>query len=422
MEAAEDASRSKSTYARNVAGAALGMAVGFAAIFIATNGVFIPSIVRDFHWGRAQAAQSYSASMLGLALVSPLVGVLMDRFGVRKVVFSSAIVFTIAMSCMAFQTGNTASWIALSLVIGMTGAATSVLGYLAILPQWFDRRLGLAIGIAMVGFGIGTVVMPALSAWLIAHIGWRHAYQVLAVISLGGAAVAFLLLREKPGLQRKLQRHAATSASMAGVGPVRHRKLKVFLIWAGALCASTAVLSLVPHLPALLMDRGIPASDAARCASLVGLGILIGRLTSGLLVDRIHAPFVACLYFAFGAIGFILLRQIESYQGALLASVLVGLAIGAEGDLLSYLTRAYLGMEKFGLFYGIVFSGYSLGAVFGPMATGHYFDAAKSYVLPMQIAPVLLLVAGALLLSLGRYAKPGSHANESLSTVAVASK
>ncbi|WP_321796002.1 MFS transporter [Caballeronia sp. J97] len=422
MENAEVASRSKSTYVRNVVGAALGMAVGFAAIFIATNGVFIPSIVRDFHWGRAQASQSYSASMLGLALVSPLVGVLMDRFGVKRVVFVSALAFAIAMACMAFQTGNTVSWIALSLLIGMAGAATSVLGYLTILPQWFDRRLGLAIGLAMVGLGSGTVVMPALSAYLITQVGWRHAYQVLAAISLAGALVAFLLLREKPGIQRKLRRHTGSGTSLAGVGPVRRRALKVFLIFAGALCASTAVLSLVPHLPALLMDRGFSASEAARCASLVGLGILIGRLTSGLLVDRIHAPLVACMYFASGAIGFVLLRQIESYEGALLASVLVGLAIGAEGDLLSYLTRAYLGMEKFGLFYGIVFSGYSLGAVFGPMATGHYFDATRSYVLPMQIAPILLLAACLFLLSLGRYSKPGTHGSGSLNGVAVASK
>lgn len=422
MEYAEDASTSKSTYVRNVVGAALGMAVGFAAIFIATNGIFIPSIVRDFHWGRAQAAQSYSASMLGLALVSPLVGGLMDRFGVKRVVLASAIVFAIAMSCMAYQTGSTFSWIALSLVIGMAGAATSVLGYLAILPQWFERRLGLAIGISMVGLGFGTIVMPALSAWLITHIGWRHAYQALAAVSLTGAVLAFLLLHEKQGIQRKVRMQAHAGASMAGAGPVRHRKLKVFLIWAGALCASTAVLSLVPHLPALLIDRGIGASDAARCASLVGLGILIGRLTSGLLVDRIHAPLVACLYFASGAIGFILLRQIESYEGALLASILVGLAIGAEGDLLSYLTRAYLGMEKFGLFYGIVFSGYSLGAVFGPMATGHYFDVTKSYGLPMQIAPVLLFISCLFLLSLGRYARPGSDGTDSLNGVAVVSK
>ena len=223
MEYAEDASTSKSTYVRNVVGAALGMAVGFAAIFIATNGIFIPSIVRDFHWGRAQAAQSYSASMLGLALVSPLVGGLMDRFGVKRVVLASAIVFAIAMSCMAYQTGGTFSWIALSLVIGMAGAATSVLGYLAILPQWFERRLGLAIGISMVGLGFGTIVMPALSAWLITHIGWRHAYQALAAVSLTGAVLAFLLLREKQGIQRKVRMQAHAGASMAGAGPVRHR-------------------------------------------------------------------------------------------------------------------------------------------------------------------------------------------------------
>ncbi|RQR30748.1 MULTISPECIES: MFS transporter [unclassified Burkholderia] len=422
MEIATDDGTSKGIYIRNVLGAALGMAFGFAAIFIATSGVFSPAIVKEFHWGRAQAAQSYSASMLGLAFVSPLIGVLMDRFGVKRVVFVSAIVFAIAMACMASQKGNTVSWVALSLIVGMSGAATSVLGYLAILPQWFDRRLGLAIGIAMVGFGIGTVAMPALSARLIAHVGWREAYQVLAIVSCAGAFVAFLLMREKRGSRRVVHVRGTSGAVDAGVGSTRGRRVKVLMIFAGALCASTAVLSLVPHLPALLMDRGISAIDAARCASFVGFGILIGRLTSGLLVDRIHAPFVACVYFASGAIGFVLLRQIDSYYGAMAASILVGLAIGAEGDLLSYLTRAYIGMEKFGLFYGIVFSGYSLGAVIGPMATGYYFDVNKSYDLPMQMAPYLLLASCVFLLGLGRYTKPGEHSNDSLSRFAVTGK
>jgi OFA family oxalate/formate antiporter-like MFS transporter len=116
------------------------------------------------------------------------------------------------------------------------------------------------------------------------------------------------------------------------------------------------------------------------------------------------------------------LKQIDSYEGALLASILVGLAIGAEGDPLSYLTRAYLGLEKFGLSYGIVLSGYSLGAVFGSMAAGGYFDINRSFLPPMQIAPFLLLASCALFLSLGRYPKPGTHASDPLTGVAVASK
>jgi len=400
----------------NVCGAALGMAVGFAAIFISTNGVFIPAVLRDFHWGRAQAAQSYAASMLGLALVSPLIGILMDRFGVRKVVLISAFIFAVAMACMGLQDGNKVWWMGLSLIIGMSGAATSVLGYLAILPQWFDRRLGLAIGFAMVGLGVGTIVLPALSANLIAMFGWRTAYQVLAAISLAGALLAFFMLREN----RKVHQMGAVTQGAPTRSVVRHKGVKVFVIFVGAFLASSAVLSLGPHLPALLMDRGISAQDAAKSASLIGLGILVGRLSSGFLVDRVHAPFVACCYFLCGAAGFILLGQVDSYQGALLASVLVGLAIGAEGDLLSYLVRAYVGLERFGLFYGIVFSGYSLGAVVGPVVTGHYFDTHKNYSLPLQAGPVLLAVASLLFVSLGRYARPGLRHGDPMHQVAIA--
>jgi MFS transporter, OFA family, oxalate/formate antiporter len=416
MEAEAGREGSAITNIMNVCGAALGMAVGFAAIFISTNGVFIPAVLRDFHWGRAQAAQSYAASMLGLALVSPLIGILMDRFGVRRVVLISAFIFAVAMACMGLQNGNTFWWIGLSLIIGMSGAATSVLGYLAILPQWFDRRLGLAIGLAMVGLGVGTIVLPALSANLIAMFGWRTAYQVLAAISLAGALLAFLMLCEnrKPYKAVAAATHG-TSVSFA----VRHKSLKVFVIFVGAFLASSAVLSLGPHLPALLMDRGISAQDAAKSASLIGLGILVGRLSSGFLVDRVHAPFVACCYFLCGAAGFILLRQVDSYQGALLASVLVGLAIGAEGDLLSYLVRAYIGLDGFGLFYGIVFSGYSLGAVVGPVVTGRYFDTHQNYSLPLQAGPVLLVTASLLFLSLGRYARPGVRAAEPVQQIAV---
>ncbi|WP_144444405.1 MFS transporter [Caballeronia arationis] len=274
MEQKATAAGGRGTYIATVLGAALGMAVGFAAIFISTNGVFIPAVLRDFHWGRAQAAQSYAASMLGLALVSPLVGILMDRFGVRRVVLISAIVFASALACMGLQDGHQGWWIALSLVIGMSGAATSVLGYLAILPQWFDRRLGLAIGLAMVGLGVGTIVLPALSQHLIAGFGWRGAYQILAGISLVGAVIAYTLLRERRGHAKASPMRGsgefATDASISG----RLKLFRIVVIFLAAFLASSAALSLGPHLPALLIDRGISAHDAARSASLVGLDSL----------------------------------------------------------------------------------------------------------------------------------------------------
>ncbi len=128
-------------YASVIFGAALGMLAGYAPLFNATAGVFVRPLVAEFGWGRSQASLSYAASMFGLAIVSPLVGAMMDRFGIRRVIVCSAIVFGLATAAMSLQDGSMLMWVALSILIGVSGAATSVLGYLAVLPQWFDRVL-----------------------------------------------------------------------------------------------------------------------------------------------------------------------------------------------------------------------------------------------------------------------------------------
>lgn len=391
----------KAQLAAIVAGAAIGMAIGYAPAFNATAGVFAPAILREFHWTREQAAISYAASMGGLAAASPFVGMLMDRFGVRRVILVSAIVFSLAVACMSLQSGGSGAWIALSLVIGVAGAATSVLGYLAILPQWFDRRLGLATGCAMIGLGIGAAAAPTATQHLIAVFHWRHAYQIIAGVSLVGSLLACALIRERKRAPRSV-RHDGHFPDVTEMAPA-FSALKLGIIFAVAFLASSATLSLNPHLPALLTDRGLSAGAAAHCASLIGVGILIGRLLSGILIDRLHAPFVGAGFFLAGAAGYLLLMNAASLQSAMLACACIGLAIGAEGDLLSYLVRAYLGLRRFGLHYGIAFAGYAFGAVVGPLMVGRYFDLNGNYELPLRLAPVVLLVACALLISLGKY-------------------
>ncbi|WP_321817694.1 MULTISPECIES: MFS transporter [unclassified Paraburkholderia] len=392
---------SKTQLVAIVAGAAIGMAIGYAPVFNATAGVFAPAILREFHWTREQAALSYAASMGGLAAASPFIGMLMDRFGVRRVILTSAILFSLAVACMSLQRGDPGSWVALSLFIGVTGAATSVLGYLAILPQWFDRRLGLATGCAMIGLGIGAAAAPTATQHLIGALHWRHAYQVIACVSLAGSLLACLLIRERKSAPRALPRQGHFVDGLAG--GAAFSTLKLGIIFAVAFLASSATLSLNPHLPALLTERGLSAEEAAHCASLIGIGILLGRLLAGILMDRFHAPFVGSAFFLAGAVGYLLLLNAVSLQSALLACACIGLAIGVEGDLLSYLVRAYLGMRRFGLNYGIAFAGYASGAVIGPLLAGRYFDQNGNYEMPLRLAPAVLLVASLLIVSLGKY-------------------
>jgi predicted MFS family arabinose efflux permease len=260
------------------------------------------------------------------------------------------------------------------------------------------------------------MVMPQLVQYLVSNLGWRAAYAVVGGASIPLTLLACALIRERKGALPRGRQTAARSTDGLSIGEAV-RSYRLWAIWLIFLIAAACTHPLVPHIPAILADRGFSGADAARCASVLGIGLLVGRLLTGILLDRIHAAVVTFLFFIVGAGGIVLLYATVDFQGLLLAAGLVGLTIGAEGDLISYLVRSYFGLRAFGTLYGIAFSGYGLGAVIGPVATGAYFDRYGSYDLPLQLMPVLLVGACVLSLTLGRYPRAGESlaaANPSL--------
>jgi MFS family permease len=390
-----------------VAGGAIGLAAGVAPLFASTVGVFLQPLSQEFGWGRAEAALSFGAAMLGIALASPLVGLLMDRHGVRRVALLSAVLMSLAVGALALQTGSIAAWAALALMIGVVGTGTSPLSYLAIMPQWFDKRLGLSLGLAMSGLGLGTVATPLLAQKLIAAQGWRMAYAGLAAYALLAAVLAYALLRERrtgTATERAGRAWLQVPSAVDGLSLAEGlRSPRLWLIFAAFLIASIATLSMGPHLPALFIDKGFTPEQAARSVSLMGIGLFTGRILTGLLLDRVHAPLVGASFLFAGAAGLLMLGSANDYQTLLAGGALVGMAIGAEGDLISYLVRSYFGMRAFGALYGICFSAYALGGVIGPVAMGRYFDLHGHYRLVLEMYPWMLGVAGVALLALGRY-------------------
>nr|WP_213958053.1 MULTISPECIES: MFS transporter [unclassified Variovorax] len=402
MKKARRDTPSRWTYLAVVLAASIGMFAGFAPVFNSTAGIFFGPVSHEFGLSRADASLSYAASMLGLALVSPLVGRLMDRYGVKRVIGVAIVLFAASVASMSLQNGSKLMWAGISLIVGITGAATSVLGYLAVLPQWFDKRLGLAVGIAMCGLGAGAIVMPSLTQALVSALGWRTAYVVLGGGSLLLSVPAWLLIKERRTQLDKDLAHAHGHAYRRSFAAAL-RSWRLWAIFSIFVLASAATLSFGPHLPSMLVGKGFAAMDAARSASTVGAGLLVGRILTGVLIDRIHAPFVACGFFVAGAVGTYLIRVSDTYPLLLAACFLVGLTIGAEGDMIAYLIRSYFGLDAFGSLFGIAFAGYGLGAVAGPIVVGIYFDNTGSYAMPLAIMPVLLALAAGLALSLGRY-------------------
>ena len=171
-------------------------------------------------------------------------------------------------------------------------------------------------------------------------------------------------------------------------------------------CVAGCVTGAITHLVPLLTDRGVSGKSAALAMSLFGLGSIVGRVGNGYLVDRFFAPRMAAAFFAAAAVGVALLLGGGTGNIPAVAATLLGLAVGAEGDVVPFLVSRYFGMRSMAELFGFAFAAYVLGNATGRYLFGAGFDATGSYRVPLIAALFLLMVASAATLTLGPYARP----------------
>lgn len=165
----------------------------------------------------------------------------------------------------------------------------------------------------------------------------------------------------------------------------------------------------ITNLPPLLQDRGYTAGEAATFAGFIGISIVVGRLLTGYLIDRFWAPGVAFPLLVGPAVACLLLTSAEVTPAmAITAAVLIGLASGAETDLIAYLTARYFGLANYGRIYGVQYAVFGFAGGISPFLFGRVFDVTGSYNLALYAAAIMVVVAAFLLLTMGRY--PARHA------------
>jgi len=166
---------------------------------------------------------------------------------------------------------------------------------------------------------------------------------------------------------------------------------------------SASVHGCLMHLVPLLTDHGVSPQNAALAASLLGAALLLGRVGAGYLLDRFFASAVALCFFCGATLGFVLLWGGATGELVFAAAFLVGLGMGAEGDIIAYLVSRYFGLRAFGEIYGYAFAAFTLGGVVGPLLMGMGFDATGSYRLVLGVFVVTSLIAAGLMTRLGPY-------------------
>ncbi|WP_172842019.1 MFS transporter [Bradyrhizobium lablabi] len=243
---------------------------------------------------------------------------------------------------------------------------TSPLSYTRVLVEHFDRRRGAALAVAVMGTGVGAILIPYLLVPFVAAHGWRSAYLALAiVVAIAVTPVAVLIRGAAAETDRARLRRAREPVALMSV--VRTR---VFVLL-GTLffLASLAVFGTTVHFVPMLSDAGLPVAEVGKIGAILGFTILGGRLFTGLLLDRFPAGRVTAALFCLSAAGMLAL-SVGGVKAALPAAVAIGLGMGAEVDLLAYLIVRHFPPSAFGTAYGGIYGLLNIGAAIGPAAIG----------------------------------------------------
>jgi len=371
--------------------------------------VFFKPLMQEFHAGRAAVSLAFTLKLIAAALCAAPIGWLTDRYGPRRVILIATGIFGFILFANRIFSGSIAQFYCFYLLLGLCTGGVGPIPYGSLISHWFDNSRGLALGLTMLGIGLGAVIIPSVAQTLIARFAWRTAYSIL------GASVSFIcwpvlacFVKESPEDSVSVADWA--SAKTNGIEGARQgltaheawRRRDFWLMACAFTLVSASVQGCVVHMAPMLSDRNLGMRAAASGSSLIGAAVMIGRVGTGYLLDRTFAARLASILFALSALGIALLL-LRDGTAAFAGAFLVGLGLGAEVDLIPYMTSRYFGLCDFGKVYSSLFAAFALAGALGPLIMGAGFDRTGSYSGPLVGFLLAILLATILMTRLGPY-------------------
>ncbi len=392
--------------------------------------VFIISIIREFGWTRAEASSIFSLFILSQALMGYGAGYLQDRMGPRIVVPLGAVFLAIALAL----TSRAQNLWQFQLTYGiLAGCGISFLGFVshsAFLPRWFERKRGLALGIAMSGIGFGMLLVVPYVERLIAAHGWRNAYLYLACFVLFFVGPINLVFnRREPAQVNQYPDGDPPDAEFSGDHPKRGLRVvdpewaavdwnlknafktrRFWILMAMFFSVSFANQSILLHSVSAMVDSGIDSKAAAYFFGIAGISGSAGKILFGYLSDILGREKTKLIADVMAAIGIGALMAISIFKGPLplLFGLFFGMGYGAVAPLIPAITADIFLGKDFGEIFAVIAFGGGIGGAVGAYATGLLRDLAGSYELAF-ITCIVLIFASCLMVYLaapGKVRKP----------------
>ena len=372
------------------------VAAGFTSMFAVFGvaysfGAFFEPMADELGSGRGATSLVFSITAFLYFLLGALSGAAVDRFGPRPVLLVGAFVMSSGLLLTSRADSIEAGYVTYGAGVGI-GVACGYVPMVAVVGGWFDRSRSTALGVAVAGIGLGTVIVVPVAAALIDAHGWRTTYVIFAAGSAAMLLVA-AALAERPPLP------VAAAGALSLREAVRTRAFAS--LYGSALLLSLALFQVFVYLPDFAEDQGASTVAAAALVSVVGGASIAGRLVLGPVADRVGRvrTYRAC-YVVMG-LSFAIWLVAPSYPWLVVFALVMGGAYGGFIALSPAVAAEVFGVTNLGRLVGVLYTGAGLGALVGPPLAGLLIDAS-GYRWAIAASMVAALAAAGALVPLGR--------------------
>lgn len=382
----------------------VGLTVG--TLPTATLGLFMQPLNDEFGWSRTQVAIGLTIFALVSMPLTPFAGMLVDRFGPRRVALPGLLLSGACFAAFGLMSGPYYQWLAIWVAYTLASLMTRTLVWSSSISAAFTTGRGLALAVLLCGTALATAVGPTAARLLIDAWGWRGGYIGLGVGWAGFALVLALLFFRDVRAPRAGEGVSTAPRQLPGGLTLREavRNTRMQRIGLAMFIQSLMGASIIVHIVPMLTADGLTLTQATTVAAVLGVASIAGKLITGWLIDRVSGSLLPVIAYGGPGIAYALLLQASGSIGLLTFAVFVlGYCSGASLQLATYLTTRYAGLRNFGAIFGVLSSLMAGAAGVGPLLAGYVFDSTGNYV-PLLIAGIpAAVIAGFAMFRLGAY-------------------
>jgi MFS family permease len=394
---------------RPLAAASLGVGTSL-PLFAYTNSVFAPHLIEEFGWSRSQFAL-IGLTMLATLPFLPVIGRVTDRIGVKRVALTGTLLILPCFIAYSQMQGSFVLYLVLFTLVLIVASMTSTLVYTRIVAENFRLATGLALTIVNCAPAVLAIPIAPLLNMTIEAIGWRISYILLGSFCFVCGLIAIWML---PPARPKEELSLKVASPVEGAPRGDYRIILTSgLFWIILIAMFLCLLQTQLHssqMNIMLLDQGLATQTAANIVSIYAFGTIVGRIACGLALDRYATPLVTFVSMFLPAIGFFLLAtQMDAYAIIAGSMFLVGLSVGAESDIISFLVARYFKLRIYNTTLSLLFCTSFLSSAAGALGVSYTLSVYDSF------EPFLYVIAGSIVVgSILFLLMPWSHKAEKI--------